>query len=58
MRKLETLKKQSAAESLAFDEVILPTSSVMPPNLERLETDNGYNVSENRMALRYTCISN
>ena len=30
----------------------------MPPNLERLESDNGYYVSQNLMALRNTRIGN
>ena len=30
----------------------------MPPNLERLESDNGYYLSQNLMALRNTRIGN
>jgi aspartyl-tRNA(Asn)/glutamyl-tRNA(Gln) amidotransferase subunit A len=36
----------------------LPTCPIMPPNLERLESDNRYYVSQNLMALRNTRIGN
>ena len=58
MRDLEIFKKQYAAKCSEFDAVILPTCPIMPPNLERLESDNGYYVSQNLMALRNTRIGN
>lgn len=41
-----------------FDAVILPTCPILPPNLERLEADSKYFVSENLMTLRNTRIGN
>ena len=58
MRDLELFKKQYAAKGSEFDGIILPTCPIMPPNLERLESDNGYYVSQNLMALRNTRIGN
>ena len=58
MRDLEIFKKQYAAKCSEFDGVILPTCPIMPPNLERLESDNAYYVSQNLMALRNTRIGN
>ena len=58
MRDLEIFKKQYAAKCSEFDGIILPTCPIMPPNLERLESDNGYYVSQNLMALRNTRIGN
>jgi len=58
MRDLEIFKKQYAAKCSEFDGVILPTCPIMPPNLERLESDNSYYVSQNLMALRNTRIGN
>ena len=42
----------------AFDAVILPTSPILPPNADRLMTDQDYYVTENLLALRNTRIGN
>ncbi len=42
----------------AFDAVILPTAPILPPDLERLNTDHDYYVTENLLALRNTRIGN
>ncbi len=38
--------------------MILPSAPIMPPNVERLETDQDYYVSENLLALHNTRIGN
>ena len=58
MRDLEVFKRRYVEKTLEFDALILPTSPILPPNLERLKSDNGYYVSQNLMALRNTRIAN
>ncbi len=41
-----------------FDAVILPTAPILPPDLERLNTDHDYYVTENLLSLRNTRIGN
>lgn len=41
-----------------YDAVLLPTSPILPPNLERLAADSEYFVAENLLALRNTRIGN
>lgn len=41
-----------------FDAVLLPTAPILPPNLERLNTDHDYYITENLLALRNTRIGN
>ncbi|MGR3660364.1 MAG: amidase [Paracoccaceae bacterium] len=41
-----------------FDAVILPTTPILPPNIEKLATDHDYYVTENLLALRNTRIGN
>ncbi|WP_406646475.1 amidase family protein [Aliisedimentitalea scapharcae] len=41
-----------------FDGVLLPTAPILPPNVERLLTDDAYYVTENLLALRNTRIGN
>ena len=56
-----TLRKLRAAyleKTAGFDAVIVPTSPILPPNLERLKTDHVYYVTENLQALRNTRIGN
>lgn len=57
-RKLETLRARWADRVAGFDAVILPTSPILPPNANRLMTDDAYYVSENLLALRNTRIGN
>lgn len=42
----------------AYDAVLLPTSPILPPDANRLMTDDAYYVSENLLALRNTRIGN
>jgi aspartyl-tRNA(Asn)/glutamyl-tRNA(Gln) amidotransferase subunit A len=57
-RRLETLRLQWADRVKGFDAVILPTSPILPPNADRLMTDQDYYVTENLLALRNTRIGN
>ncbi len=41
-----------------FDAVLCPTAPIMPPNLDRLNSDHEYYVTENLLALRNTRIGN
>ena len=41
-----------------FDAVLLPSAPILPPNLERLNTDHDYYVTENLLSLRNTRIGN
>ena len=51
--------RQSWTERFAgYDAVALPTSPILPPNIERLLTDQDYYVPENLLALRLTRIGN
>ena len=58
MRDLEVFKRRYVDKTSEFDAVILPTCPILPPNLERLKSDNDYYVSQNLMALRNTRIAN
>ena len=56
--KMMALRKVYFAKTAGYDAVILPTSPIMPPNAERLQSDHGYYVTENLLALRNTRIGN
>ena len=57
-RRLEVLRKAWADKTAAYDAVILPTSAILPPQADRLMTDDNYYVTENLLALRNTRIGN
>jgi aspartyl-tRNA(Asn)/glutamyl-tRNA(Gln) amidotransferase subunit A len=51
--------RQSYDEATAgYDAVLLATAPIMPPNLDRLNQDHDYYVTENLLALRNTRIGN
>jgi aspartyl-tRNA(Asn)/glutamyl-tRNA(Gln) amidotransferase subunit A len=56
--KLDAMRRAWAEKTAGYDAVILPTSPILPPNLERLMTDHDYYVTENLLALRNTRIGN
>lgn len=56
--KLRKLRAIYAEKTAGYDAVIVPTSPIMPPNIERLAVDHDYYVSENLLALRNTRIGN
>ncbi len=57
-RRLEVLRLIWAERVKGYDAVILPTSPILPPNADRLMTDQDYYVTENLLALRNTRIGN
>ncbi|MEM5520534.1 amidase family protein [Sulfitobacter sp. AS59] len=56
--KLDGIRKAYARATAGFDAVTLPTAPILPPKLERLESDHEYYVSSNLMTLRNTRIGN
>ncbi len=57
----ETLRqvRQTYLEATAgYDAILIPSSAILPPNLERLNTDSDYYVTANLLALRNTRIGN
>ncbi len=56
--RLRELRRAYLAKTAEYDAVIVPTSPIMPPDLERLANDHEYYVSENLLALRNTRIGN
>lgn len=57
-RRLRTLRTIWARKTAQYDAVILPTCPILPPNRERLLTDEAYYVTENLLTLRNTRIGN
>lgn len=55
---LRDIRRQYAIEAAEFDAVLMPTAPIMPPNADRLLTDDAYYKSENLLALRNTRIAN
>jgi aspartyl-tRNA(Asn)/glutamyl-tRNA(Gln) amidotransferase subunit A len=52
------LRAGYAAKTAGYDAVIMPSSPILPPNVERLASDHDYYVSENLRTLRNTRIGN
>ena len=57
-QRLTRIREAWAARTAAFDAVLLPTSPILPPEVDRLMTDDTYYVTENLLALRNTRIGN
>lgn len=57
-RRLRELRSIWMERMMAYDAVILPTSPILPPDANRLMTDDTYYVTENLLALRNTRIGN
>ena len=57
-RRLHVLRALWAEATAGYDAVLLPTSPILPPQVNRLMTDEGYFVTENLLALRNTRIGN
>ncbi|MDW4498349.1 amidase family protein [Sulfitobacter sp. D35] len=55
---LKALRIDYDRATAGFDAVLLPTNPIMPPTLEKLESDEDYYVSANLMALRNARIAN
>jgi len=56
--RLEALRRVWAGETAQYDAVLVPTSPILPPEADRLMTDDDYYVTENLLALRNTRIAN
>ncbi len=56
--KLFAARKEWNDQMGGFDAVICPTAPILPPNVERMLTDDAYYVSENLLALRNTRVGN
>ena len=57
-QRLEAIRAEWATATAGFDAVILPTSPILPPDMQRLIDDNDYFVSENLLALNNTRMGN
>ena len=57
-RRLRDIRAAWADRTAAYDAVILPTAPILPPDANRLMTDDAYYVTENLLALRNTRIGN
>ncbi|HGG06576.1 MAG TPA: amidase [Aliiroseovarius sp.] len=57
-QRLDEIRLEYAALTAGFDAVILPSSSIMPPNMQRLIDDSDYFVAENLLALNNTRMGN
>lgn len=57
-RQLDRLRDAWISRVSGYDAVLMPTAPILPPNAERLMTDDEYYVTENLFALRNTRIGN
>lgn len=55
---LEQAKKAYAKATAGYDAILCPTSPILPPNVDRLNSDPDYYLSENLLSLRNTRIGN
>jgi aspartyl-tRNA(Asn)/glutamyl-tRNA(Gln) amidotransferase subunit A len=57
-RRLRAIRQTWAERTAVYDAVLVPTSPILPPDANRLMTDDAYYVTENLLALRNTRIGN
>ena len=57
-KELKRLRTEYASLTAGFDAVLVPSSSILPPDRARLLSDNSYFISENLLALNNTRIGN
>ena len=57
-RRLEVLRASWQAQVAEYDAVLLPTAPILPPEIDRLMTDDDYYVTENLLTLRNTRVGN
>ncbi|WP_371170446.1 amidase [Aliiroseovarius sp. 2305UL8-7] len=57
-QRLDAIRDEYHQLVAGYDAVVLPTSPIMPPNVERLLSDHDYYVEENLWALRNTRVGN
>ena len=56
--KLEAARAAYDSATAGYDAVIGPSSAILPPNLERLNTEEEYYITENLLSLRNTRVGN
>ncbi|KIN63139.1 Amidase [Sulfitobacter noctilucicola] len=56
--KLDALRARYDAAVAGYDAVLVPSAPILPPNLDRLEQDHEFYLTENLLALRNTRIGN
>ena len=56
--KLRELRSEWLNKTSEYDAVILPTSQILPPNIELLKNDGDYYKKNNLLALKNTRIGN
>lgn len=56
--RLDELRRQWVKRMSPYDAVLMPSSPILPPEIDRLLSDRKYYLSENLLALRNTRISN
>ena len=57
-QELHAIRAAYATATAPYDAVLCPGSPIMPPNCEKLATDEEYYLSENLLALRNTRVAN
>lgn len=57
-QRLETLRAQWSERVHEYDAVLMPSAPILPPDADRLMTDDDYYVTENLLALRNTRVGN
>lgn len=57
-RRLHEIRALWRDQMAGYDAVLVPTAPILPPDAERLMTDDAYYVTENLLALRNTRIGN
>ena len=57
-RRLREIRSDWRKATTGYDAIIMPTAPNLPPNVARLETDSGYYITENLLALRNTRVGN
>ena len=57
-QKLDQLRENYLKRTSGYDAILLPSSPILPPNVEELEQDSEYYTSANLLALRNTRIGN
>ena len=58
VNKLEEVRDTYDVATAGYDAVLAPTSAIMPPNLDRLNAEEDYYVTENLLSLRNTRVGN
>ena len=57
-QRLRTLRADYYAATAQYDAVLIPSAANLPPNVDRLDSDDDYFVTENLLTLRNTRVGN